>query len=82
MTTKQDIERWFDQGVADGHTHLIVVCDTFSYEDYPVYVDPSDDPIEVHHKYDGINMQRVMEVYNLSMDKEEQLNRQPRCMQF
>lgn len=72
--TRADISKWFDEGVADGATHMIVVCDDFDYEDYPVYVPADVDVRKVHDKYDGINMQRVMEVYNLSMNRELQLN--------
>ena len=43
MTTKHEIAQWFDRGVSEGATHMIVVCDTFDHEDYPVYVTPSDD---------------------------------------
>ena len=37
-TTQMDIKNWFDQGVKDGATYLIVVCDTFDHSDYPAYV--------------------------------------------
>jgi len=71
-TTKQEIEQWFDRGINEGATHMIVVCDSFDYEDYPVFVSPAEDVKEIYSKYDGKNMQRVMEVYNLSMNKESQ----------
>jgi|ERR1039458_6306432 hypothetical protein len=38
MTTKEDLRRWFNEGVELKATHMIVVCDTFDHEDYPVYV--------------------------------------------
>lgn len=56
-------------------THLVVVCDSFDYEDYPVYVDATEDVHAVVAKYNGPNMQRVMEVYDLTestMPLEEQ----------
>ena len=81
MTTREEIGEWFDRGVADGATHMIVVCDTFSYEDYPVYVSATENVIEVRDKYNGPNMQRVMEVYSLKKNKEEQLSRN-RCFEF
>lgn len=68
------ISAWFDTGVAQGSTHMIVVCDSFDWEDYPVYVTPSQDVRERMTDFDGKNMQRIMEVYNLSMDKEKQLS--------
>lgn len=73
-TTKATIARWLNQAKKDGATHLIVVCDTFDHEDYPVSVMPGKDVREVYAKYNGKNMQRVMEVYSLSMDLDAQLN--------
>ena len=72
-TTRQEIEQWFDKGVAQGATHLIIVCDTYDWGDYPVYVTADQSPHEVAAEYMGKNMQRVMEVYKLSMSKEAQL---------
>lgn len=69
-TTKKEISSWFDDGIKKGATHLIVFCDTFDYEDYPVFVMPSEN---VRAKATGGNMQTVMEVYNLKMDKALQL---------
>ncbi len=38
MTTRQQISDWYDQGVTLDATHMLVVTDTFDYDDYPVYV--------------------------------------------
>jgi hypothetical protein len=73
-TTKNDIRAWFLRGISSGATHMFVVCDTFDYEDYPVYVMPGEDVHERAKNYQGQNMQRLMEVYNISMDLEKQLN--------
>lgn len=71
MTAKDEIERWYDEGVKIGATHMIVVCDTFDYDDYPKYVMPGED---VRKASIGLGeMQRLMEVYNLSMDKATQM---------
>ena len=74
MTTKEDIRGWLEEGQEKGSTHVIVVVDTFDWGDYPVHVSPSEKVREVVAKYDDKDMQRVMEVYNLSMDLEEQLS--------
>jgi hypothetical protein len=71
MTTRREIEQWFDRGVAEGATHLIVCVDRFDYEDYPVFVKSKEDAM-AHVAKPG-DMQGIMEVYNLSMDKETQL---------
>lgn len=71
--SRTDISGWFDRGVEEGATHLIVVCDSWDYEDYPVFVKSGEDAREKASEYSGKNMQRVMEVYSLSQDKEQQM---------
>jgi hypothetical protein len=65
--TRDDIRGWLMQGKRDGATHVIIVCDTFDWEDYPVYVQPGVSVEEEIAKYDNKNMQKVMEVYNLAL---------------
>jgi hypothetical protein len=72
-TTKEDIQRWINNAPKKA-THMIVVCDTFDWEDYPVYVLAGQDVNKVHNAHNGVNMQKVMEVYNLSMPIKNQLN--------
>ena len=72
MTTTAEIEEWFDRGVAQGATHMVVVCDTFDHGDYPCYCSSA---TEARRKVAAPgDMQRVMEVYNLTMDKNKQMN--------
>ena len=80
-TTREQIAEWFQQGQAQGATHLVVVCDTFDHEDYPVYVNADQDVRSVAKNYDNKDMQRVMEVYKLSDDMEKQLNMH-RCFNY
>jgi hypothetical protein len=68
-----DLDRWFEEGLRRGATHLIVVCDTFSREDFPVYVMPGESSREVAARYHGVEMHGVHEVYRLSLDKASQL---------
>ena len=72
--SRKDIREWFDYGIKSGATHLIVVCDTFDYEDYPVWVKPEEDVHEKAAEFTYENMQRIMEVYDLRLDKDKQLN--------
>lgn len=74
MTTRDEISGWFDRGVAQGASHLIVVCDTYDHEDYPVFADSDEDALRQYAAHNGQNMQRVMEVYDLRQDKLEQLS--------
>lgn len=73
-TTRDDICRWFDAAKKSGATHMIVVCDTYDHEDYPVNIMSEDDVKAKYEYYNGKNMQRVMEVYAMHLDRETQLN--------
>ena len=72
-TTRADIARWFGEGVRDKMVYMIVVCDTFDHEDYPVYAMTDTQVLEQFDQHNGQNMQRVMEVYDLRLDKDSQL---------
>jgi len=74
MTTKEEISDWFDYGLKSNKKYLLIVCDTFDYEDYPMYALSDEDCVEKYNSHDGLNMQKVMEVYDLSLDKQSQLN--------
>jgi len=78
-TSKQDIREWLERGKAEGATHVIVVCDTFDHEDYPVFVKPGEN-IRDRVRSPG-EMQRVMEVYAIHDDWDKQLN-QFRCFNY
>lgn len=70
-TTQTEIRDWFRRGKGLGATHMIIVCDTFSYEDYPKFVMPGEDARKAALTLG--DMQRIMEVYNLAMDADEQI---------
>jgi hypothetical protein len=68
-TTIEDIISWFEAGKIRGCGYMIIACDTFSYENYPVYT--TNDPVEfwkIYKNHDGIGMQKIVEVYDLSKD--------------
>ena len=78
-----DFVAWFEEGKKLGATHMIIVCDTFDHEDYPVYVEPGEDVRKKAFEYGSDNgaglptvenekMSRVMEVYSLSLPMKDQ----------
>lgn len=73
MTTKNTIREWLTRDTVKKCTHMLVVCDTFSYEDYPVYVSKGESVKEIYAKFNGKDMQRVEEVYSFNHDIEKQL---------
>ena len=73
-TSQDDVKEWFNSGVKDKAAYMIVMVDTYDHGDYPVFVQPDDD---IHAELNSRRMapmQRIMEVYDLSMDRDQQLN--------
>lgn len=66
--TRRDLEEWYNRGVEDKKAYMIVVCDTFDYEDFPVYLGAGESVnAEVSKRSNASQMSRVMEVYDLSL---------------
>lgn len=69
-----DIAKWVFEAKEDPKcTHVIIVCDDFQWEDYPVEVLEHQNIDEEMKKYAFVNMQRIMEVYSMKMDLAIQL---------
>lgn len=74
MATKVTlIDKWFDEGLKQDATHMIIVCDKFNWEDYPVYVSKDEDVKVIEKRYDPNKLQLIMEVYDLKLSKKKQL---------
>lgn len=72
--TRLDIIRWFEHGVGEGNTRMIVWCDTYDYEDYPEYTDKTGDDLRVYALGEnGKNMKKLMEVYDLTASMDAQM---------
>ncbi len=71
--TRQDIENWLNNAKTKNADFMIVVCDTFDHDDYPVYCSKEDFAAK-YNDHNGVNMQKIMEVYDVSMDFKTQLN--------
>jgi hypothetical protein len=72
-TTRNDIKGYIERGQAQNATHVIIACDTFDNDNYPVFVSREEN---VQKKINAVNesdMQKVDEVYNLQIPIEPQL---------
>lgn len=65
--TRQDVDRWIDTAKEKKAKYIISVCDTFDWDDYPVYIMPNEDLEERKKEYRG-NMQRINEVIEIKED--------------
>jgi hypothetical protein len=77
-----EIKSWFEQGVKDGATHMIIVVDRYDHEDFPVYVMPNDDVHRMHEDWRQRDMHGIMEVYRISLGWEAQSKPYSRVMNF
>ena len=70
MTSVSQIKVWFDEGLKDGATHMIVKWDSFDGPegDYPVYVYPGEDARKVADK----NNDSTVECYSYAISWEYQ----------
>lgn len=73
MTRQEEIRGWFQSGVEDGCSHLLVCRDTFNHTIFPVYVEKHESAHAVFSQEEAGKNIKVNEVYNLSRDCEEQI---------
>ncbi len=71
MTTKETISGWFDKGLEAGWEYMVVMVDTYDYDDYPVYC--ATEKAAWNRVDNPEPMQRVMEVYDLKAPKSPQM---------
>lgn len=62
-TTMEKIRDWHKLGQREGKRYMVIVADTFSYEDYPIFTDAPNFEVQ---RLRGKSMTKVMEVYDLS----------------
>jgi hypothetical protein len=79
--TQDDIVKWYENGKLKGATPMIIVCDTYDYGDFPVYVMPQEDAREKAQIERDKSMQKVMEVYSLSLPVLDQFH-EPRAFHY
>ena len=68
-----DIGKWFDHGKQDGATHMLVVLDTVTQKNRPVYAKPGESARTLYRHIQWKASQRVTAVYALGEDRATQL---------
>lgn len=66
--SQEDIDRWIETAKAKGCKWIISVCDTFDWEDYPVYCKDDEELKEKQPQYNGVNMQTINETILVIQD--------------
>jgi hypothetical protein len=62
------IKGWFEEAEKEGASHMVVLMDSFDYEDYPLFVMPGENPRDKAFDDKG----RIMECYKISLGWESQ----------
>lgn len=65
--TRQDVNRWIEIAKKNKHKYILSVCDTWDYDDYPVFFDNLETLKEKYDKY-TTNMQKINEVIRINDD--------------
>lgn len=65
--SKAQIRAWFHVAEREGATHMLMVCDTYDWEDYPVNCEGEEAARKRYAELHEVNMQRVMEVYKIEL---------------
>lgn len=66
--SKEDVDRWIETAKKNGDRYVISVCDTFDWDDYPVYVPHGKNLMVERAKYDRVNMQKINEIFEIKPD--------------
>jgi len=73
--TKSNLIKWFQKGVRNNQSHMIVVCDTYNYDDRPIYTNSLEEFKEEYKKViSSHGNETIMEVYDLKVDIDFQIN--------
>lgn len=74
FTSSREIKIWFESGVSYKQKYMIVATDTFDWSNYPIYTMSIEETKKEYEKIMNASMSKVMEIYDLSADMNEQLN--------
>ena len=76
IADKKEIREWFAKGVKKGKKYMLVVYDLMDAPDdmdSPYYADSDEDAVDTYYAFSSDKFCKVMEVYDLTADMEEQL---------
>lgn len=67
---REDVNRWISSARETEDEYIISVCDTFDWEDYPVFCRDREDLEARLPEFDSVNMQRVNEIIRVPRKKD------------
>ena len=66
--TRQEVDQWIKEARENDFHYIISVCDTYDWDDYPVFCKTFDELHEKYHEYSGKEMQKINEVIRVNHD--------------
>ena len=69
----KEIKKWLEDAKSKGSGFLIVMCDTFDNDDYPIFIEKGEDIKEEVKKLHRKDMQRAVEIYDMDKDLDSQI---------
>jgi len=71
--TKNNLIKWFQIGVKNNQSYMIIECDTYNFDDFPIYTNSLEE-FEEEYKKVSSRRNQIMEVYDLKIDMNLQMN--------
>jgi len=66
--TRQEVDSWINMAKESGCKFILSVCDTYDWDDYPVFFKSKELLEEKYWEYEGKRMQRVNEIIRINDD--------------
>jgi len=63
--SRKDVDRWIKFAKEDKYEFIISVCDTWDWDDYPVYCKDKNELIKKYDDYNGVNMNKINEIIQI-----------------
>jgi len=67
--TRKEVDGWIESAKENKISYILSVCDTWDYDDYPIFCKDLNELTEAYYKHDNVNMQRINEIINIEGDK-------------
>ena len=66
--TREDVDGWIKYAKKNGYKFIVSVCDTYDWDDYPVYCKDEERLTDEYNHHNGSNMQKINEVIRIDGD--------------
>ena len=64
--TRAEVNSWIETAKQTNKKFIISVCDTWDYDDYPVYCVDAEEANKKIPTFNGVNMQKINEIIRIN----------------